>query len=181
LLEGASLGRAALTARQRFVEQVGELDPVDLKTLGQFNLLGDPSIHPVVITSPTGVPKGVDVEKSKRDERQQRRAKLRAVGELLQKTKPTASQKARKVRKSPTVRKALANIARKAGIGTRKEFTAYNVKMPTGVRRRGTKTAPTASRYYVAVYRPRVDEHSVAAVAREVGGRITGYRIYVEK
>lgn len=181
LLEGASLGRAALTARQRFVEQVGELDPMDLKTLGQFNLLGDPSIHPVVIVSPTGVPKGVDVEKSKRDERQQRRAKLRAVGELLQKTKPTASQKARKVRKSPTVRKALANIARKAGIGTRKEFTAYNVKMPTGVRRRGTKTAPTASRYYVAVYRPRVDEHSVAAVAREVGGRITGYRIYVEK
>jgi hypothetical protein len=75
----------------------------------------------------------------------------------------------------------LANIARKAGIGTRKEFTAYNVKMPTGVRRRATKTAPTASRYYVAVYRPRVDEHSVAAVAREVGGRITGYRIYVEK
>jgi len=181
LLEGASLGRAALTARQRFVEQVGELDPVDLKTLGQFNLLGDPSIHPVVIASPTEVPKGVDVEKSERDERQQRRAKLRDVGELLQQTKPTASQKASKIRKSPAVRKALANIARKAGIGTKKEFTAYNVKMPKGVRRRGTKAAPTASRYYVAVYRPSVDDYSVAAVAKEVDGRITGYRIYKEK
>jgi hypothetical protein len=132
VLEGASLGRAALIARQKFVEQVGELDPVDLKTLGQFNLLGDPSIHPVVIVSPTAVPKGVDVEKSNRDERQQRRAKLREVGEMLQETKPTASQKASKARKSPTVRKALANIARKAGIAAKKEFTAYAVKMPKG-------------------------------------------------
>ena len=181
VLDGASLGRAALTARQKFVEQTGELDPVDLKTLGQFNLLGDPSIHPVEIASPTGVPKGIDVEKSKREERQQRRSKLRAMGELLQETKPTASQKVRKVRKSPAVRKALANIARKAGMGTKKEFTAYKVKMPKGVRRRGTKAVSAASRYYVAVYRPKIDDYSVAAVAKEVGGRITGYRIYMEK
>ena len=181
VLEGASLGRAALTARQKFVEQVGELDPMDLKTLGQFNLLGDPSIHPVQIVSPTGVPKGVDVEKSKREERRQRRSKLRDMGELLQETKPVAAQKAVKARKSPAVRKALANIARKAGIGTRKDFTAYKVKMPKGVRRTGTKAAPVASRYYVAVYRPEGDAHSVAAVAKEVGGRITAYRIYLEK
>ena len=67
---------------------------MDLKTLGQFNLLGDPSIHPVQIVSPTGVPKGVDVDKSKREERRQRRSKLRDMGELLQETKPVASQKA---------------------------------------------------------------------------------------
>ncbi len=181
VLEGASLGRAALMARQRFVEQVGELDPIDLKTLGQFNLLGDPSIHPVVIASPTAVPKGVDVEASERQERRQRRRKLRDMGELLQKTKPTASQKAGTVRKSPAVRKALANIARKAGIGTSKEFTAYTVKMPQGVRRTGTKALPAASRYYVAVCRPQIDDYSVAAVAKEVNGRITGYRIYMEK
>ncbi|HVG83798.1 MAG TPA: hypothetical protein VM820_04740, partial [Vicinamibacterales bacterium] len=75
----------------------------------------------------------------------------------------------------------LANIARKAGIGARKEFTAYKVKMPKGVRRRGTKAAPVASRYYVAVYRPAEDAYAVTAVAKEVAGRITGYRIYVEK
>ena len=46
MLDGASLGRAALLARQRFVQQTAELDPMDLKTLGQFNLLGDPSVHP---------------------------------------------------------------------------------------------------------------------------------------
>ncbi|MEO6713904.1 MAG: hypothetical protein ABIM89_10795 [Mycobacteriales bacterium] len=47
VLGGASLGRAALAARQRFVQTESFLDPTDLKTLGQFDLLGDPSIHPI--------------------------------------------------------------------------------------------------------------------------------------
>jgi hypothetical protein len=186
VFEGASLGRAALLARQRFVQQVSELDPVDLKTLGQFNLLGDPSIHPVVLPTATSVPKGIDSDQSKRQERVARRAKLRAAGEFLQETKPTASKKARKVRKSATVKKALANIAREAGFGTKKEFTAFDVKTPKAARPRGTKSTALASRYYVAVFRPKnsrghPEPLSVAAVAKEVGGRIVGYRIYTEK
>ncbi len=47
LLDGASLGRATLEARQRFVRGVTVLSPVNTKTLAQFSLLGDPSIHPV--------------------------------------------------------------------------------------------------------------------------------------
>jgi hypothetical protein len=47
LLGGASLGRAALEARQRFVRGVTVLTPVNTKTLAQFSLMGDPSIHPV--------------------------------------------------------------------------------------------------------------------------------------
>jgi hypothetical protein len=47
VLKGASLGRAALEARQRFVAQFSHLDPSDLKTAVQFNLLGDPSIQAV--------------------------------------------------------------------------------------------------------------------------------------
>ncbi len=51
-LSGASTGRAALEARQEFIREAsassnGVLNPVDLKTLAQFNLLGAPSIHPV--------------------------------------------------------------------------------------------------------------------------------------
>lgn len=180
VLGGASIGRAALLARQRFVQQTGELDPIDLKTLGQFNLLGDPSIHPAVITSATRVPKDVDIHESSRMERRARRAKMRAEGELLQQTKPTASRKATKVRKSPTIRKALANIAREAGIGTRREFMAFDVKTPKGVALRGSKAAPAASRYYVSVYYPR-GALRVAAVAKEVSGRIVGYRIYKER
>jgi hypothetical protein len=186
ILDGASIGRAALVARQQFVEQTGELDPIDLKTLGQFSLLGDPSIHPAVKTSATSVPKGVDINQFSRLERRARRTKMRVEGELLQDTKPTASQKATKVRKSLAVQKALANIAREAGIGVRKSFTAFDVKTPKGARSRGSKAAPEASRYFVAVYRPKKKPHgtvthSVAAVAKEVGGRIVGYRIYEEK
>jgi hypothetical protein len=181
VLSGASLGRAALLARQRFIQQTAELDPMDLKTLGQFNLLGDPSVHPAKITSATNVPKGIDTEQSSRLERRARRTKMRAEGELLQRTKPTASRKTTKARKSPTVRRALANIAREAGIGKRKGFTAFNVTIPQEGRSRASKAAPMASRYYIAVYRRDPNSRSVAAVAKEISGRIVGYRIYTEK
>jgi hypothetical protein len=55
VLNGASIGRAALEARQRFVRQVTVLSPVNSKTLAQFNLLGDPSVHPVAAPA---APKG---------------------------------------------------------------------------------------------------------------------------
>lgn len=46
-VNGASLGRACLLARQRFLQTTGPvLSPIDLKTIAQFLLLGDPSIHP---------------------------------------------------------------------------------------------------------------------------------------
>jgi hypothetical protein len=54
------------------------------------------------------------------------------------------------------------------------------VKTTKGTGRRGSKAVPVASRYYVAVFRPK-SAHSIAAVAKEVSGRIVGYRIYMEK
>jgi len=153
VLDGASIGRAALIARQQFVEQTGELDPVDLKTLGQFNLL------------PTAIPGGVAATVGRTTERRTRRAKLRAMGEFLQETKPTASRKARKVRKSATVRTALANIAQAAGIGTEKAFAAYAVKTPKATRSRGAKASPVASRYYVAIYQPKEGRGATATHA----------------
>jgi hypothetical protein len=68
----------------------------------------------------------------------------------------------------------------------RKDFTAFDVKTPKRLRPRDSKAAPVASRYYVAIYRPKkpvrdIPTRSVAAVAKELGGRIVGYRIYREK
>lgn len=186
VFEGASLGRAALIARQKYIAQAGELDPIDLKTIGQFNLLGDPSIHPVKSAGATHVPKGVDVSDASRIERQGRRAKLKVQGEMLRETKPTASQKMRGVKKPPTVQKALANIAKEAGIKM-DEFMAFKVKAPKTALAKATKSAPVASRYYIAVYQPvpttpgSGPPNSRAAVAKEVDGRIVGYRIYEGK
>jgi hypothetical protein len=47
VLRGASIGRATLEARQQFARAASVLDPVDLKTLAQFSLMGDPSVHPI--------------------------------------------------------------------------------------------------------------------------------------
>lgn len=187
MLDGASLGRAALNARQRFVQQTAELDPVDLKTLAQFNLLGDPSIHAAAVDSPTGLPKNVDAADAVRQLRRERRGKLRQLGEFLRETKPTASRREKNVRKSASVRQALSNIAREAGIVPSKGFTAYAVKAPPAGRAgAGRKAAPLASRYHVTVAfgknRSRgTDGRRVAVVAKEVSGRIVGYRIYTEK
>jgi hypothetical protein len=46
ILKGASSGRAMLEARQKFLSESGDLDPVELKTVAQFYLLGDPSVQP---------------------------------------------------------------------------------------------------------------------------------------
>ena len=48
LLGGASTGRSLLEARQKYITNHGpDLSPIDLKTIIQFNLLGDPSLQPV--------------------------------------------------------------------------------------------------------------------------------------
>ncbi|MCW5592647.1 MAG: hypothetical protein KIS74_11160 [Burkholderiales bacterium] len=47
VLEGCSLGRAALEARIAYARTVKWASPVMWKTLAQFHLLGDPSVHPV--------------------------------------------------------------------------------------------------------------------------------------
>src|SRR5213075_3058151 len=50
LREGASTGRALLEARHDFIQAQPVLSPIDLKTLAQFNLFGDPSIHCVAVS-----------------------------------------------------------------------------------------------------------------------------------
>jgi hypothetical protein len=44
---GASLGRAALEARQKFLHTASLSDPANVKTISQFNFYGDPSLTPV--------------------------------------------------------------------------------------------------------------------------------------
>ncbi len=56
VLSGCSLGRAMLQARQDYVFTRSTLNPVDLKTLAQFNLYGDPSLHPVARAVKTPLP-----------------------------------------------------------------------------------------------------------------------------
>jgi hypothetical protein len=53
VLTGASVGEATLQARLDYLKVLSVADPPDLKTLAQFSLMGDPSLHPVQAV-PTG-------------------------------------------------------------------------------------------------------------------------------
>jgi hypothetical protein len=186
VLQGASVGRAALLARQQFVERTGQMDPLDLKTLAQFYLLGDPSVHPVLRPDAAIPPKGVAAAEAERFSRGERRAKLSLKGAFLQQTKPTASKRVATGRVSSTTRAALSNIAKQAGLGTKPEFKAFAVKRKVQSETRMGKTPATPSRYYVTIGAPKKKapqgiKRGVAVVAKESKGRIVGYRIYYQR
>jgi hypothetical protein len=91
VLKGASLGRAMLEARQKYLGGWGAPTPFDYKTLAQFLLLGDPSIQPVE-SPPTHVlylkkEKGIagiaSMAETLGHDRALRRARLAAAGEAL--------------------------------------------------------------------------------------------------
>jgi hypothetical protein len=109
------------------------------------------------------------------------------AGVFLLETKPTASKRAPTGKLSPTVRAALSNIAKKAGLGGKQKFTAFAVKgAQTSKGRAAKKAASAPSRYLVAIGTPKGEtvekvKRGVAVVAKELKGRIVGYRIYNQR
>ena len=184
--KGASIGRAMLDARLEYVRQSAEMDPIDLKTLAQFCLYGDPSVHPVERDSPTAVPRGVDPVDARRYARAERRAKMRLSGESLQQNKPTASR-ASTARPTGQVEKSLRSIARAVGVDTKSRFTTFDVSGGLAPARRSlTKANVQCERYHVMIAalpgRRKSDLGGrVAIVAKEAGARVVGYRVYVQK
>lgn len=97
ILGGASTGRALLDARQRFIRETGALSPADLKTLAQFDLLGDPSVVPVVV--PHAIPKtasAAQLPDVPSPTLAQRRGVLAAVGRSLGASVPRAGRRSRR-------------------------------------------------------------------------------------
>jgi len=113
IMAGASSGRALLDARQRFIRETGSMTPFDLKTLAQFDLLGDPSLVAVRIPGavvPTAV--GHAVEAKARPSGvtlSQRRKVLAATGRALNASVPRAG------RAKPS-KVAAAELAAEAGL-----------------------------------------------------------------
>jgi hypothetical protein len=138
VLNGASLGRAALEARQRFAALYTHLDPTDLKTLAQFYLLGDPSIQPVgavphalsrtkAFKSAVAGAKSVPNENTPPGAREFRRERLARTGTNLGNT--LGAVRPTKVRPPANVMRALNAVARESRI---KELTrqSYDVAFP---------------------------------------------------
>ena len=121
VVDGASLGRATLEARHQFAGLYSHLSPTDLKTLAQFYLLGDPSIHAAAI-----VPHGLNQTKAfksafavTRDAgvRNLRRERLHRIGNGLKKDLPPTRSARSGAEPSQEVARILADAARESGLG----------------------------------------------------------------
>lgn len=137
VLGGASLGRAALEARQRFAAAYTHLDPADLKTVAQFYLLGDPSVHPVgtvghALARSKAFSTAFKGAKSSTGTRALRRERLVRTGTNLQQTLG-AVEPARRTAPA-AVKRVLTAAARESGLRevARESFA---VEFPKGVQK----------------------------------------------
>jgi hypothetical protein len=118
---GASSGRACLEARLGYVRRATSITPTDLKTLAQFNLMGDPSLTAVEAASPLIVPgkagaKGRKAaEAAERAERLSRRVTLRELARATSSTPYFSLVLDGRVRAKKTAN-TLAAVARKEGL-----------------------------------------------------------------
>ncbi|HEY3197480.1 MAG TPA: hypothetical protein VGJ57_05670 [Nitrospirales bacterium] len=199
VLAGSSLGRAALEARQSFAQSGGHLDPFDLKTLAQFSLLGDPSIHPVNIpiadvplgksfstTTPSGppVPKGAV-------NRSERRRQLLSKGLWIAENTPVARRA--RARRSPKLKRLLEDLASQTNMQQAKILSFnidYNPKRQSKTLKNmvNEKSAVGDAVHVVLGQRAEAGEpadsnicRAVAVVAKEVAGEIDSYRVVFGK
>jgi len=150
--KGATLGRALLEARQRFVKEAAPINPVDLKTVAQFLLLGDPSVRAVKPAAQTGV-RGMSKRMAVRHA--EHRATLEATAAVLVRgvdsVAPMPDAPAPK-----NVETRLKKQARAAGYEPAAEARTFDVRTSSNVaaRRLITPTAPEETRFHLLTARP---------------------------
>jgi hypothetical protein len=192
VLEGSSLGRAALEARHDFVRNATVVDPADLKTLAQFSLMGDPSIHPVlaqtdVIPAPAKSQKGLPMSAllALRG-RRVRRTNLSADGSAL----AASAAVARKRVEPPDDRQGMSsNILQLANVPELRSGTMLSFDVDRSMASAtGTKSVPWAKtlpsapppRVHVVVGTsddgPAPVARVIAVVAKEGNGTILSFR-----
>lgn len=194
VLQGASLGRAALEARQEFAGHAPVLDPVDLKTLAQFNLLGDPSLQPVVLETPKrALAKAARIEDLP-DEKIDRRQQLAQRGAWLTQNqavaRPITTPQAKTrgigtaVASQPQELKTLLNAEGLESVTTLSFEVAPKVQPKT----RGLAKSQDASvRLHVILGQRKTAtstaglKPTVALVAKEVNGKVVSYRELLAK
>jgi hypothetical protein len=189
VLEGASLGRAALEARQKYVRLGGYMEMVDLKTLAQFVLLGDPSIHPVEAAAGAGAKR---VRRADAEARRARRKRLARSGDRLGVTTAFVASRA-DARAARKLRRRLQRLAAERDASAQK-IASFKLHAPSEPMRApvGRRLIQGGAVFHVIVLKERkrrsAEARRLAArraaaggrrpqtqrllVVREVGGRI---------
>lgn len=174
VLNGASTGRALLEARQKFLNEMGPtLDPFELKTAAQFNLLGDPSWQPVVNNMDPGV---AETREIFINTLQNRRDNLEARGKMLDDfihvPYPADTEEV-----DPSVHSAISQILQE------KQFT--DKTLPKVFINRKKKHHQQAHSVKFHVFSEPADHEGTpirkVLVVKEKNNQILGYREYVSK
>jgi hypothetical protein len=175
VLKGASTGRAFLDAQLRFADKSApHIDPQELKTIAQFLLLGDPSVQPVVLKVPSQITKSKS-DMARLADRDERRAKLMAWGESLEKIckKPEAEG-------ISIPGKEVLAVLKSNHFSTRKKGTAYRFgEKPKGKEK--NSPAMSCSIYIDAEESDDKIRKSRMLIIREMGGEVIDSRIFERK
>ncbi len=142
VLDGASLGRATLQAQQEYIlaeaSGSGAISPVALKTLAQFYLLGDPTIHAVEkpathsIAGDRKLMRGLGENViSSAHAKVQRRQQLVRKGRALEDS-VAYSRRSRKVKPARSVKTALNKMAKNLKLKNEEvqSFTVHGGAVP---------------------------------------------------
>ena len=191
VLAGASLGRAALQARQEFAQSSPQISPTDLKTMAQFNLLGDPSITPIAIPSshvapPSGGAKamGTAAGDGHMAERANRRRDLMERGMWLAASRPVVRTKVRTKPKAAML-KQLTAMAEEAKMIAPKMFS-FSVRPPSAAARNMLSKAmiakaPVSDAFHVVIGKVHLKEAPVPVIKALVANVSAGKIISVQE
>ena len=161
LLDGASLGRAMLQTRHEYVQISSQLDTIDHKTLGQFILLGDPSMHPVR-AKPT--PKGKSttaLKAAKPKQRAHRRKLLANAGKNLAKTTAVPDSAKPKAIPNAIKKKILASLDTKNLSIGKGIILDLSVTGKAGAKATSLKRSRPSKVYVIAVrHKPADTDHT---------------------
>lgn len=173
LLSTSSAGSALLSARQKYINDHKPLSVYDLKTIAQFNLLGDPSAHPVI-------PNASTEQKALQEKsmlRADKRISFQTLGEHLNNTVSHASKSV-----SASIPEEVAVEARKImkKIKSERVFETSEGPMLKSMSKQFNK--PT-SRIHIVDEEPEIQEDGTqfikhrALIAKEIGGKIVSYQL----
>jgi hypothetical protein len=181
---GASSGRALLEARQKYILNHGpDLSPTDLKTIAQFNLLGDPSVHPVEMASTTTVKgKSKDFMKEFYAEngRSERRKYLVSKGNSL-KTFANKIVRDKKIKVNANSKKEIHEILKQLNVKTR-DGISFKVRQNAVNRKTFNKSPEANARYHVFSEMKENNPFSHTLTSfKELGGKVVNVKHYVRK
>lgn len=170
-LDGASLGRACLQARQKFIQSEKMEDPVNLKTLAQFMLLGDPSLTACVMPKPRAPHRAAARVLDRAGARANRRVELAAIGKSVAEGAAFPGKKL--ARPGQKLTRTMLTIARRKGFRS-KDLSTFEV---TGgaVYRQELKARATTAKVLVVTDRSKTRGK---ATAKRLAG-VSGTRVLV--